>query len=293
MKRILSVFAILVTALAMAAPQASAYQTTYARYYDVQRLQDDLTVLEDSLAAVPTSSPRYGEFQRRAGDLRQDLTQIRDDMGRNASTADRRNTTVSLDQVNRVRDRIRDLQNDIDTSLNRRWTGSGSMDLPEGTEITVRLEQALSSRTARVEDRVAATVARPVYVNNRMVIPAGTRVQGTVTQAEPAQRPSRGGRLNITFDRVLLDDGSTVNLNSRVVRVSEDIGSSDTVKHGAIGGVLGGILGSVIGGTKGALIGVLLGGAGGAITANGDDVELPEGTVFTLQLDRPVTVMRR
>ena len=34
-------------------------------------------------------------------------------------------------------------------------------------------------------------------------------------------------------------------------------------------------------------------GIGGAITAQGDDVNLPEGTVFTLQLDRPVTVLRR
>jgi outer membrane lipoprotein SlyB len=76
------------------------------------------------------------------------------------------------------------------------------------------------------------------------------------------------------------------------VQVKEDIGSGDTVKQGAIGAALGGILGKVLGGTKGTLIGVLLGGAGGAITSSGDDVELPEGTVFTLQLDRAVTVRR-
>ena len=48
----------------------------------------------------------------------------------------------------------------------------------------------------------------------------------------------------------------------------------------------------MIGGTKGAIVGVLLGGAGGAITSSGDDVELPAGTVFTLQLERPTTVPR-
>jgi outer membrane lipoprotein SlyB len=77
-----------------------------------------------------------------------------------------------------------------------------------------------------------------------------------------------------------------------VVQVREDIASGDTAKHGAIGAALGGILGGVLGGGKGAVVGVLLGGAGGAITATGDDVELPAGTVFTLQLDRPVTVRR-
>lgn len=291
MKKALSVFVFLLMALAVAAPPAPAFQATTARYYDVQRLQDDLAVLEDSLAAVPTSHPRHREFQRRADALNQDLVQLRDDIGRGRS--DSRGLGVSLDEVNRVRDRIRSLQSDIDNALDRRWTGTGSVVVPEGTELTVRLEQPLSSRTARVEDRVEATVARPVYVDGRMVIPSGARVRGTVTQAEPAQRPTRGGRLNVSFDRLILDDGTTVDIPARVVQVREDIVSGETAKRGAIGAALGGILGRVIGGTKGALIGVLLGGAGGAITAAGDDVELPEGTVFTLRLERPATVLRR
>jgi len=148
------------------------------------------------------------------------------------------------------------------------------------------------SRTARLEDRFEATVARPVYLDGRIVIPDGSRVQGTVTEVQRAQRPARGGRLNLAFDRLLLDDGSTVDLTARVVQVHEDIGSGDTVKQGAIGAAIGGILGKVLGGTKGAIVGVLIGGAGGAIASNGDDVELPAGTVFTLQLDRAVNVTR-
>ena len=80
---------------------------------------------------------------------------------------------------------MRTLQGDIDTALDRRFT-RGSLDLPTGTELTVRLEQPLSSRTARLEDRFDATVARPVMVDSRVVIAAGTRVQGTVTRAEAA-----------------------------------------------------------------------------------------------------------
>jgi hypothetical protein len=144
-----------------------------------------------------------------------------------------------------------------------------------------------------VEDRFEATVARPVYVDGRIVIPDGSRVQGTVTVAERAQRPARGGKLNLSFDRLLLDDGTTVDLSARLVQVKEDIGSGGTVKQGAIGAAIGGILGKVLGGTKGAIVGVLLGGAGGAISSSGDDVELPEGTVFTLQLDRATTVPKR
>jgi hypothetical protein len=193
-----------------------------------------------------------------------------------------------------LRERIHVLHGDIDNALNRGYSGRGgsSLVLPEGTEVTVRLEQPLSSRTARVEDRFDATVARPVYVDGRVVIPDGARVQGTVTEVQRAQRPARGGRLNLSFDRLYLDDGSTVDLSARLVQVREDIGSGGTVKQGAIGAAIGGILGKVLGGTKGAIMGVLLGGAGGAISSNGDDVELPEGTVFTLQLDRASSVPR-
>jgi hypothetical protein len=295
MKKILSIAVALLLATTVAAPPASAYQaTTNARYYDVQRLQDDLAVLEDSLAALPTTHARYREFADRADALRTELVRLRDDMDRGGRSG--RSVNVSRATVDSLRDRIHVLHGDIDDVLNRRYTRSGNTSsyvLPQGTELTVRLEQPLSSRTARVEDRFEATVARPIYLDGRIVVPDGSRVQGTVTEAQRAQRPARGGKLGLSFDRLLLDDGSSVNLNTRLVQVREDMGSGSTVKSGAIGAVLGGVLGSVLGGKTGGLVGVLLGGAGGAITSNGDDVELPDGTVFTLQLERPATVLLR
>jgi hypothetical protein len=293
MKRALSVVLFLFVALAVAAPPAPAFQAQTARYYDLQRLQDDLAVLDDSLAALPTSHPRYREFEDRANALREELGRLRDDMDRGSGTS--RDASVTRDAVDRLRDRIHALHGDIDNALNRGYSGRSGrgLALPEGTEITVRLEQPLSSRTARVEDRFDATVARPVYLDGRIVVPDGSRMQGTVTVVERAQRPARGGRLNLSFDRLLLDDGTTVDLSARIVQVKEDIGSGGTLKQGAIGAAIGGILGKVLGGTKGAIVGVLLGGAGGAISSSGDDVELPEGTVFTLQLERATSVPRR
>ena len=290
MKRALSVFVFLFVALAVAAPPAPAFQAANARYYDVQRLQDDLSVLEDSLAALPTSHPRYREFADRADALRQELVRMQDDVNRGSQSR-----SVSRDSVDRLRDRIHVLHGDIDNALNRGYSrrSGSSFVLPEGTELSVRLEQALSSRTARVEDRFEATAARPVYVDGRVVIPDGSRVQGTVTEVQRAQRPARGGKLNLSFDRLLLDDGTTVDLRARLVQVREDLGSGDTAKQGAIGAAIGGILGKVLGGTKGAILGVLVGGAGGAISSSGDDVELPAGTVFTLQVDRATTVPAR
>jgi len=64
----------------------------------------------------------------------------------------------------------------------------------------------------------------------------------------------------------------------------------DTAKKAGMGALLGAVLGKVVGGTEGAIIGLVVG-AGGAIAATkGDDVELPEGSVLTLRLERPLTV---
>src|SRR5439155_1474512 len=110
MNKALSTYFFLCLALVLAMPPAAAhaYQATMARTSDVQRLQDDLAVLEDSLAAVPTSHARYAELRDRADALRQDMVQIRDDMGRRRQ--DSAETAVTLDELNRVRNRIRVLQ---------------------------------------------------------------------------------------------------------------------------------------------------------------------------------------
>ena len=273
MKKVLSVIVALLMATAIVAPPASAYQaTTNARYYDVQRLEDDLYVLQDSLAALPTTHRRYREFDDRANVLRQDIMQMKDDVDRGR--------TVSRDSVDRLRTRIHALHGDIDTALNRgysRPTGT-NLSLPEGTEMSVRLEQPLSSRTARVEDRFEATVARPVYVDGRIVVPDGSRVQGTVTEAQHAQRPARGGRLNLSFDRLLLDDGTTVDLDARLVQVKENIGSGETVKQGAIGAAIGGILGKRARRREGRHRRSRCSAAPAAPSPpSGDDVELPAG----------------
>jgi hypothetical protein len=167
-----------------------------------------------------------------------------------------------------------------------------SVAIPEGTEMQVRLDTPLSSRTARAEDRFEATVMMPVYVDNRMVVEAGARVRGTVVSAEPSERPARGGKLDLAFNSIELEDGTRVDVRSRVVSISENIDRSETGQKAGMGAALGTLLGAVIGGKKGALVGLIVGGAGGAITTRGEEVELPEGTILTLRTERPVTLRR-
>ncbi len=183
----------------------------------------------------------------RAEEIRENLTYLRVQIRRHQRAGGGEGTGASLEDVNWVRQDIRALQDEVLNATNRRWS-SGSMTVPEGTEIQVRLDTPLSSRTARTEDRFEATVMMPVDVDNRIVIPAGTRVRGTVVSAEPAERPARGGKLDLAFNRLELEDSTRADIRARVVSLSEGIDKSDTGKKAGIGAALGVLLGSVIGG---------------------------------------------
>jgi hypothetical protein len=273
-----------VAAVLLVAAGAAA-QTTATMTRDLQRLQDDLVNLDDSLAALEPTHPREAELRGRADRIRERVDRLAADL-RGARTA-------SPEEIRSLRRDINTLQRDVDAAVGRGWRAGTSAALPEGTEIQVRLEEALSSKTARLEDRFEATVALPVRdERDRVAIPAGTRVRGIVAAVEPAERPARAGRLDLSFDTIYLDERTATPLRARLVSVEENLDRSETGKRAGIGAIVGGVLGSIIGGTKGALIGAVLGGAGGVVATAGEEVTLPAGTILTLRLDRALDVRR-
>ena len=272
-----------------AAPAAAQVSATADR--DLLRLQDDLANLDDSLYEldeVRPAHPRRNELRDRADRIRERLDRLAADArGTSAGTI----RSVSNEEVRALRRDIAALQRDIDAATNRRLGTGVSSSLPEGTDIQVRLEDSLSSQTARQEDRFEATVALPIHdAQGRDVIPAGTRVRGIVTRVERGERPARAGRLELTLDQIYLDDRNPTPIRSTVVEVDEDIDIAS--KRTGVGAAIGGVLGSILGGTKGAVIGAILGGAGAVVSKAGEDVSLPAGTILTLRLDRPLEVRR-
>jgi hypothetical protein len=275
--------ALLSLLIGMAVAPAFADHPTGATGADIRRLQTDIDRLDDSLAQLSDSSPRAGEFRRREGELRERLTTLRTQVRRHRQN-NRQGLGASQAEVEEVRQSAIALRNEVDRTLDRRSDSStGSVTVPDGTEFAVRLEQAVSSATARREDRVEATVAESVRVDGRVVIPAGATVRGIVTNVEPARRPSNGGRLELTFDQVEMANGRRADIRSRVVSIDE---GGISKKRAGIGAALGGILGGILDGKQGALIGVLVGGGGAVVGSKGSDVELPAGTVLYGRLDR-------
>ena len=159
--------------------------------------------------------------------------------------------------------------------------------------IGIRLDTAVSTKTARVEDRVSATVSRDVTVGGRTAIAAGVRLEGTVVLVERGGRFRTRPRLGLEFDRMVLADGTRVDIKTDTIYREGDSPSADATAKVGAGAVAGAILGAVIGGKKGAAIGGAAGAAGGAATVmRGDPNEssLPGGAPLTVRLKEDVTV---
>jgi hypothetical protein len=159
--------------------------------------------------------------------------------------------------------------------------------------IGLQTDTRVSSDTARVEDRVDARVTRDVKVGDRIAVPAGARVIGTVTQVERGGKFKEQARLGIRFHTIVLADGTNLPISTEtIVRLGEAPGNGSAAKIG--GGAVGGaILGAILGGAKGAAIGATAGaGAGTAAVTAGERsaVVLPAGTPLTPRILSPVTV---
>jgi hypothetical protein len=163
--------------------------------------------------------------------------------------------------------------------------------VPMGTELDVRLEQALNSDTAQVEDRFEATTVVDLRENNRVVIPAGSRVRGVVTAVRNAGRVERGGELQLSFDQITIN-GRTVPIRGTVTEALESGGYREDAEKIGAGAAVGAILGGILGGVKGAITGVLIGGGGVIAATEGEDVNLPSGTILRMRLDQDVNVGR-
>ena len=175
------------------------------------------------------------------------------------------------------------------TASTRTSAPAGTVEIPVGTEIDVRLQNALNSGTNQVEDRFEATTLVDVGANSRVVIPAGSLMRGVVTQVEPATRTNRTARLTVSFDQVTVN-GQSYAIRGTVTQAIEGEGiRGETARIGTGAGV-GAIIGGILGGFKGALAGILIGGGGTIAATEGKEVQVPQGTVLRVRLDSPAYI---
>jgi hypothetical protein len=159
--------------------------------------------------------------------------------------------------------------------------------MPVGQEMDVRLRTPLNSDTAQVEQRFEATTVVDVMQNGRVLVPAGSVVEGVVSAVDKATRTDRKGSLTLSFDRMRVN-GREHRIRASATQVFESGGVRAEAPRAGVGAGVGGIIGGILGGAKGAILGAVIG-AGGAIAATeGKNVDLPAGTIIRIRMDSPV-----
>jgi type IV secretion system protein VirB10 len=185
-------------------------------------------------------------------------------------------------------------------------------EIPAGTRIPLSLAQAISTKNAREGDPVYATTTFPFVVNDRILVPAGTYIQGKISRVQHAGRSKQRAELLLHFTSMIYPSGYTVMLPASVentpgaddnsvkdkegtIQANKDTGKrvEDAAKGAAVGGTVGSIGGLAAGGVNGARYGGLAGIAGGvawALLKHGPDVKLPVGTSIEMEIQRPISV---
>jgi hypothetical protein len=105
---------------------------------------------------------------------------------------------------------------------------------PTGSSVHVRLITALSSATAQQGQEVEAVLSQPLFDGNRLVLPQGSRLKGSVVQVRPARRLSRNGQLRVVFHELVLPDGLEQKVETTLAGVQA--GKGQDVKLDAEGG---------------------------------------------------------
>jgi hypothetical protein len=310
----------------LAAPVA-AQQSSTVTPADIQRLQDNVYLADrDVSQARSRDAARANQLQSELDDLRDEVVYLKVKL-RKERTLSRAEYADVRDRIDDLRSRARGdspspvssssstassaaaatpsrpttvapgtlpspapaSSSSTSTSSTRTTAPAGTVEIPVGTEIDVRLQNALNSGTNQVEDRFEATTLVDVGVNSRVVIPAGSVMRGVVTQVEAATRTNRTARMTVSFDQVTVN-GQAYAIRGTVTQAIEGEGiRGETARIGTGAGV-GAIIGGILGGFKGALAGILIGGGGTIAATEGKEVQIPQGAVLRVRLDSPAYI---
>jgi hypothetical protein len=183
-------------------------------------------------------------------------------------------------------------------------------EIPQGAHVLLRMENSLSTRTAKEGDFVYLRTAVPIASSGAIAVPAGSYVQGVVTESKQSGRVKGRAQLAIRLETLTLASGKVYKFSPHVSAVDSGatgqkvVGSENAIEAAAGKGqdaqriaiLAGG--GAGVGGLadqswKGAGIGAGVGSAVGLATVlltRGKEVELRQGSTLDVVFDRPVSL---
>ena len=176
---------------------------------------------------------------------------------------------------------------------------TGDFVVPNNTQLVAVLRTPVSTKASQDGDRFRMEVISPSQYN-------GAIIEGRVARAERSGQVSGRAQVSLEFDSIRLRNGTTyqfagivddvtlasgekVSVNNEGT-VRDNNQTTKTVTRAGIGAALGALIGAIAGGGQGAAIGAAVGagaGAGTVILQGRDDVEMGEGTQFTITSTAP------
>jgi len=187
---------------------------------------------------------------------------------------------------------------------------AGAAEIPQGSHLLLRMENSLTTRTAREGDYVYLRSASPISVDGQIIVPVGSYVQGVVAQTRRSGRVTGRAELAIRLETLTLTQGKVVKFAPHLSSVDSGTsgqkvtGTENRVEQApsrgqdaariailaGSGAAIGGIAarswsGAGIGGAAGSAVGLAT-----VLLTRGREVELRQGSTLDVVFDRPIAI---
>lgn len=166
--------------------------------------------------------------------------------------------------------------------------------LEPGRLLEIEFAETVSSATHRRGDEFTGRLVQDLTAEDgTLVVAAGARVIGRVTESVAPKKVGGRSLLEIEFTHLELPSGDPIAISASFVEVGADKRKDKKKIAGAA--IVGAILGRVLGGdgAEGVLAGAAAGAAAGTVAVSrgeGREADIPKGQVVALQLEEVVTV---
>jgi len=162
--------------------------------------------------------------------------------------------------------------------------------IPSGTPITVRMIDAVDSKTAHLGQTFRASIDEPVVMNGQTVIPRGADALAKLVEDQQSGKFEGKTILTLALTDITIN-GQMIDTTTGDVSKASSSRGARTAK--VVGGTtaLGAIIGALAGGGRGAAIGAASGaavGGGAEILTKGQQVKIPSETRLTFTLQQPI-----
>ncbi|NWG12594.1 MAG: hypothetical protein HXY20_03570 [Acidobacteria bacterium] len=186
--------------------------------------------------------------------------------------------------------------------------GGTEITLTEGTLLSLELNDYLSTRLTTEGSPFTATVNVPLYYSERLAVPKGSLVSGTVSRVVRPGRFRGKAILYLSFQFIRIPGRGELPIVASLSRVNTHDGGAEVVVESGVRSessagkearqvgvpmMSGAGIGAVAGGRRGAVVGSGIGGAAGlatVFTTRGKDLEMRRGSIMEIRLDRPLQV---